>query len=525
MASIPKVIGTTKVNIAGKVQQKNLVMPYYQNVKHLHQKTFQNIPIPDFSSNGLTIPNGRIRCVIPRSSWVHCDSMAFSFNVTAQGGNMSVVPTPFWFSRIDIRSSNGNQLLQSMYSDTMLYNMLSVFNDSQLESYADSIGFGKRVGKLDRADPHVQNQSKSYYLPLIGSCLSSDLNWGQQQTDLIIEFFVSPNGVKSSWSDVGNPYVNSCSLQIESRTGDKNHNKYTDAVHSNTYLDVVPVLKTSQTVTPGSQYMLQLDSLKGACSHLVLNVRPTAGSSDTYAWFNSADIFGKHPSSVVNILSPSNQGLLSDSNVPVQVLKDDLVAKYFKNSVLSDKGIYLTIPFCESIVKALAGVHDGCFSFQQDKNNLALTAAQTKVNQVFTLATSTAAVTTSGHYQIRVRNEMTEPIAWNATTAQIKSSIEALHICQTNNVVVTCTNDFTSNSGSVAVTVNSPSLLFTEDEWSVVSNCATGANVQTGVSTTLTTPGNLGVASNLSYDIICYAFMYKQISQVGGSVTAQFVEY
>ena len=103
--------------------------------------------------------------------------------------------------------------------------------------------------------------------------------------------------------------------------------------------------------------MLQLDSLKGICSHLVVNIRPT-GTSDSYAWFQSADIFGKSPSSVVNILSPSNQDLLSDSNVPVQVLKDDVVAKNFKNSVLSkrllvlsDKGIYLT----QGVSAALSG--------------------------------------------------------------------------------------------------------------------------------------------------------------------------
>ena len=78
---------------------------------------------------------------------------------------------------------------------------------------------------------------------------------------------------------------------------------------------------------------------------------------------------------------------------------------------------------------------------------------------MFTLATSTSAVLTSGFFQVKIRNELTEPISWNATIAKIKAAIEGLHVCQSNNVIVTCANDFTANSGSVAVTVNSPSLL------------------------------------------------------------------
>jgi hypothetical protein len=527
MSSItPKAISSVKVNVGGKVLTKNQIMPAYQTMKNNHQKRFEVIPLNDFSSTALQNPNGRIRIVVPRASWTHCDNVMFRFDVTSQNNSMSVVPTPYWFSRVDIRSANGNNLLQSMYSDTLMYNLLSVLNDSQLQSYCDSIGLDKRVANLGRADAHPQNVQKSYYLPLIGSCLSSDLNWAKQQTDLIIEFFVSPNGISASWSAGGIPYVNNCALQIESRTSSKNdiHQSYPNDVHSNTYLDVVPILKTSQTLTAGSQYSLQLDSLKGICSHLVVNIRAT-GTSDSYAWFQSADIFGKNPNSVVNILSPSNQGLLSDSTVPVQVLKDDVIAKNFKNAVLSDKSIYLTIPFTENVVKSLAGIMDGCFEFKQEKNNLALTPAQNKTNQVFTLATSTASVLTSGYFQVKVRNELTEPIAWNATVAQIKSAIEGLQVSQSNNVVVTCANDFTANNGSVAVTVNSPSLLFNENEWSIVSNCATGSNVQTGISTTLTTAGNMGVASNTSYDIIVYAFMYKMISQQGGSVSSMYVEH
>ena len=511
-----KSISQKKVLQDGKMITKNVISHLHQTQQQFHLKKTQQVPLNDFPATGVTAGN-RVRVNVPRGSWKHCDHATLRFEVTATGSSAVFAPTSHWFNRIDIRYSGSNELLQSLYSDTMLFNIITALNDAQLEMASDAMGFDRKSTQLGRMDAHPQNERRTYFLPLIKSVFDSDIDWLAVQNDLVIEF----NCNNPVLSGSGTMTVNTASLQIETRLHHPSQKSITDAygataVYSNKYLDVVPVQRFSQTLSAGSQYLLPLDAIRGEASHFVLNVRP-AGTADQNSWFASSDILGRNPSSTINILSPSNEGILSDSAIPASYFTNEMNCKHLKSSVLADKaGFGLLIPFGESISASLHGTHTGCLTLKQDKNNFAITPAVAKTNAVFTF--TSPAVLTSGYLQFKVGNEITEPVVYNSTVAQLKSAFENTKMFQQYGMTATFSAQFDA-SATVTLTINSPSYLFNEDEIICVSNVATGSNVQVGITTALTTAPVNGISGN--YDINLYCYIYKSLYQSGSTIRSQ----
>jgi hypothetical protein len=518
MSSV-KSISTKKVQENGKVVSKQVISNLHQTQQLYHLRNTQNIPINDFPNSAGAVSSGaRIRVNIPRGSFKHCDHATLRFEITASGADATFTPVTHFFNRIDIRYSGDNTLLQSLYSDAMLVNIITALNDGQLKMMAEALGFDRKTQQLGFPDVHPQNERKTYLLPLIKSVFDSDIDWKACQNDLVIEFQCNNPVLSGS----GTMQVNSCSLQIETREHHPGQPSVQDqyknqVVYHNKYLDVVPVQRFSQTLTAGTQYLLPLDSIRGNCSHMVLHIAP-AGTSDASSYFSSADVFGRNPSSTVNILSPSNEGILSDSNIPASYFINEVNTKHFKNGVLADKnGFALVLPFCDSVSASLHGTHNGCLKLSQEKNNLLIQPAVAKTNQVFTF--TAPAILTSGYLQFQISGELTEPVVYNSTVAQLKASVEATKWVKSNGAVVTFSAQFDA-SATVTMTVNSGQTLLREDEVKFCGNCASGSNAQAGITTALTTVGALGVASGTTYDISLYCYIFKSIYQSGNSIKA-----
>jgi hypothetical protein len=515
-----KSISTKKVQEGGKVVSKQVVSNLHQTQAQYHLKTTQQIPLNDFPSSAGAVSSGaRIRINVPRGSWRICEHATLRFEVTASSADATFAPVTHWFNRVDIRYSGSNELLQSLYSDTMLVNIITAMNDGQLKMMSEALNFDRKTQQLGYPDVHPQNERRTYLLPLIKSVFDSDIDWNACNNDLVIEFMCNNPVLAGS----GTMLVNQASLQIETRENHPSQKSVQEqygnqVIYHNRYLDVIPVQKFAQTITAGSQYLLPLDSVRGECSHMVLNIRPSS-TNDNVSWFASSDIFGRNPSSTINILSPTNEGLLSDSNIPVSYFMNEVNTKHFKTGVLSDKnGFSIVLPFCDSISASLHGQHNGCLSLKQDKNNLAIQAAVAKTNQVVTF-TAPAAIT-SGYVQFQFANgEVTEPVVYTSTVAQLKTSVENTKWAKSNGLTVTFNAQFDAGA-TVTMTINSPQTLIREDEIKFIGNVATGSNVQAGVTTALTTAGALGVTS--TYDINLYCFCFKEVFQSGSSLRSQY---
>jgi hypothetical protein len=505
----------------GKRVTKNVVAPFHQQRKSYHMPTIETIPLNDWPSNAVLSGNTRIRSQIPRGSFQNCSNASLRLDVSVNNTSSVVLTDIFhFFNKIEIRAGGSGEILQTIYSDSLLFQYLLAVNNRQFNHSAESLNFNSRVYQAGRNDSLPAGSIKSFYLPLLNSIFSADLEWDKIQQDIILECYVSSGSPVLS----GTGSITSAAfLVIESRDHSKQPDtklSVGDAVHSHTYLDVVQVAKYGQSMPASTQYLLPLDSVIGSCPMILCNFSQ-AGTNDNNRWWSSTDVLGRN--GLVNLLSPNSEGLLGNSHIQAQVLRDETMTKQMKNDLLANKTGYLVIPFSENLAASSAGSHaGGCMHFKQDRLNLMFQPPSNKVNQIMTIVVDNAAILTGGQYRIRIGNEYTSWIPFNATVATVKTAVESLKIVNSNGITVTLSSALSAASSST-LTIQSPSYIFQEGEISVDSNSETGSAVPTGLSIFTSTPAVVG--TNGQYDINCYVYVYKTVYQNRGKITSSVDAY
>lgn len=517
-----KAVSTKKVIENGKQVTKNVVMPFHQVKKSLHFPTIETIPLNDWPNSTTLNANSRIRTQIPRGSFPNgnCSNVSLRFDVTMNGSSGSVTDIYHFWNKIECRAGGSGELLQTIYPDVALYHYLLAVNDSQFSQSADSMGFDRKVYLGGRSDAMSAGQTKTFYMYLVNSIFSADLEWDKIDQDIILEFYVASGSPVISGSG---SVTCTCSLVIESRehkhTPDAKKALGRDVIHAHTFLDCVQIARYNQSLVASTQYLLPLDSVIGDSPYMLVNIVP-AGTSDNSHFWSSTDPIGRQ--GLVNLLSPNNEGLLGNANIQAQILRDEYMTKNMKNKLLQDKPGFLVVPFSDSWAQALTGVKNGVFCFKQEKNNLMLQPYANKVNQVMTITVGNAAVLTSGNWRLKFGQEFTPYFNYNDTAATIKAGIEGLKIMSSNGITVTVSAAL-SSSATPTITFNSPSYIFQDGEVMIESNGFTGSAVPTSLSVTTTTQGVQGVSG--SYDIVVYVPVYKTVYQNKNKLTATLDQY
>jgi len=518
-----KAVSSKKVIENGKQVTKNVVMPFHQVKKSYHLPTIETIPLNDWPSTTTLSANSRIRSQIPRGSFPYgnCSNVSLRFDATMNTSSGTVTDIYHWWNKIEVRAGGSGELLQTIYPDVALFHYLLAVNDSQFAHSAESMAFDRKVLLGGKSDSLASGQQKTFYMYLVNSVFSADLEWDKIDQDIILEFYVASGSPVIAGSGT---VTTTCSLVIESRehkhSPDAKRSLGSDVVHAHTFLDVVQIARYSQTLSASTQYLLPLDSVIGNSPYMLVHVSPS-GTTDNNHFWQVADILGDN--GLVNMLSPNSEGILGNSHVQAQILKEEYMSKNMKNKILVDKTGLLIIPFSDSWSQALTGVHNGCFPFKQDKNNLMLQPPASRVNQVMTFAVGNAAVLTSGQFRFRVGNEFTSYFAYNETVANIKAGLEALKLFSSNNITVTMSAQLSASS-TPTLTITSPGgYIFSDSEIMVESNAFTGANVPTGLSLSTTTAGVAGVSG--TFDIVVYVPVYKTVYQNKNKLTATVDQY
>ena len=518
-----KAIVQQKVVENGRTVTKNLLKPFHQvsNRKLFHLNTIETISLNDWPSNTTLNSNSRIRTMIPRGSFPggHCSHLSLRFDVTMNGASATLTDVFHWFSKIEIRAGGTSELLQTLYNDTMLFQYLLNVNEQQLKHSAETLCMDRKFVVGGRSTAMAQNETRTFYLPLVNSIFSSDLEYDKLDQDIIMEFTVSS----------GSPVISgagsiTCSafVVIEGRENhpmqkDAKHSMGPDVIHSNTYLDVVKIDKFNTTLTSNGQFLFPTDSVVGSSPFILLNTAP-AGTNENAKWFNSQDFIGDN--GLVNFLSPNNEGILSNSHIRADFLRQEYMTKNMKHNILQDKKGYMIIPFSDNLQGASSGIHSGCYNFTQQKNNIMLQPAGNRQNQVITL--NTGNVLTSGNYIIRVGNEYTVPLAYNASVSAVKTALENLKVSQSYGITWTMSASL-SSSASVTLTVASGGYVFADGEISVEGAFFTGSAVP-GSCVVSTTTQYVGGA-NGTVDICAYVFVYKNIFQNKNKLTSALDSY
>ena len=153
---------------------------------------------------------------------------------------------------------------------------------------------------------------KTFYLPLVNSVFSADLEWDKIQQDIILEMYASFGSPVLSGSGT---ITANCSLVVENRDHSKQADAKStigDAVHSHTFLDVIQVAKYGQSMLANTQYLLALDSVIGASPMILCNFS-AAGVNDNNKLWSSSDPLGR--TGLVNLLSPNSEGILGQAHI------------------------------------------------------------------------------------------------------------------------------------------------------------------------------------------------------------------
>ena len=74
---------------------------------------------------------------------------------------------------LELRAGGSNELLCTMYNDTMLLQYLLQVNRDQFTNSAESLGFDRKVYLGGRSDSMSAAQTKTFYLPLVNSPFSA----------------------------------------------------------------------------------------------------------------------------------------------------------------------------------------------------------------------------------------------------------------------------------------------------------------------------------------------------------------
>lgn len=491
-------------------------LPSIQAGAKMHLPSVMTIVASDAPTNLFRNNGAKYRFQLNRGVFTSAHNLVLRFGITINTAACVIVPTPFWFDRIDVRLNSDNTTLATSYSDTLMFNILSRASYAQATSLFRNlnIGDGANGPRLGLTNSLAVG---TYYfeLPLTSSFFSNaDFLFSRSEQDLILELTPS-SGIISSGA--GSVDLSSLSLIVETAIRPQQElvaleKSFAQSIHSTRYLDIVPVSSYSRALAGGTTTKIDLQNLSGHCAFMVMCVRNTSASNTSNGQFKLLDL----GAGTVDLVNESSQSVLGmGSALPLQYVRNMLPVYHMNSDVLANKAYYL-IPFCENIRAAFDGVIDGCQRFTGSNMQLAVTPA-TAVQEVQTLTLSAAAA--SGSYRLAFNGEMTGNLLYNATPATIQSALAALPYFARYNI--TCVVSAALSAGTtVTFTFTCPERGLEGNTIGVVPNALqSSAPAIITFATARTTPGVQGIDAG-NYDVTILAYLYKHLSMFKGRFQA-----
>ena len=511
----------TNVKFGNKVQSIKKLIPAHQHkgigsFPIFQTYVFNDAPINLFRNNG-----SKYRTQLSRSSIHKINQLTLKIVVTVNTSPTGLAPLPYWFDRIDIKTSDGSNI-KTYYNDTIMFNLLSHLKKAQTKSILSTINLdyndNSYLGGTPQLLPFAQY---TFYLPLNASCFSSHSFYMKNNTsDIILEFSPSSSIISSGSGTID---LNSMSLIVESvKLSDDDHNhheKLSNHIVSSQYLNIVPVQRFGVTLTNNSQYLLDLINLNGKCAFLLLIVRKQGANNTNNGNLEYVNL-GDSVNGTIDLLDSSNQSILgSGVQINLDYLKHHIHNYHFDNDFNYSKSYYL-IPFTNNILQSFAGVQNGFYEFDGSSYKLAFTP-KSAVTEVWTITTSAAINSGSYRFQIGPFGECSDEILHNATAATIKTTIERMAYIRSKNITVTASAALANNITLAFASVESDGV---GNHIKIISeNLVDAGNASVIVSSAKTTQGIAGITSGSQYDISCYAYMYHDLSYYKGRFISSIV--
>lgn len=432
----------------------------------------------------------------------------FTLSETGASNDVEVCSAPFFCSEIMHKRNNGNTKVMRSYPEASLFHHVAGQEDQkQNNNFLKQIGLNSSYWK----DGNIKaGSTRKFYLRLfeldddvINSYIKNDKGYSEIILTLAKNVKVAGSGVVG----ISNIRILTTDIRIPASLESKLASDLnTEVARRVLYWTEV---KETPTLTASTEYELDLNKVKGDVPFLLLAIRDSG-----YSATNSTNIkfHSLGDDSTINFKSHDKEILSLGQNMPV----DYLVNQVWHSQCSSDfngRNMYL-IPFCRNAMASLKGHKNGYFRFDGSKQNVLHITPGPAGTACVQRVTVNAAMS-AGSYKLSFRGELTDSLAYDATTAAIKAALEALNSFQNydgkpltvtvgSTLAATTTTDFTFDAS--AVPPNNDLIQV------VLDSTAAGA---TESSTALQTTGKQGWTTG-SYDVRVYAGVYHTVTRKGG---------
>lgn len=523
--SVKKQYGTG----SGRVVTKDVMVPLQQAAAAADSDRLGQVvtyPFQQFPSNLFNNGGSLYSPTVQPGATQRIRHMGLRMQLTVANASVNLVPTPYWFRYIRVKNNATGEVLATFYNDTMLFNILaSMKTKDQYQCMAKLINMDPDV--LYGQGPATPVGTWDFYLPLTGSFFDNSLLFlALLKNDLQFEFTPESTGILASGTASNVTLANFQLIMSADRYQPDDFAKYAAMRYKDPYTcfypDVVQRTQTSQTLTQAQQYLFDLTGLEGNVSHGFFLVRSTGVSNTNNGFMNLVSI-GEN-SGTYDLQDQSGKSVWG-GGTPIRwtQARNQIWAEHFTNALTKYKAFHF-FTFADSICKSMKGEMCGYYPFKSsEKMFFAITPGPTYVNEVHTI-TAAAGSNTQGQYRISFRGELSNPLAYNANAATIKTAIEAMRNCLRDGITVTASAALGVSGGTLTIASNQIGTTG-QDLFQAVGNVAVYATGATDtLTTTVTTSGNSGFTSG-TYDITFYFYYYKRLTSFAGSwSTARVLE-
>jgi hypothetical protein len=166
------------------------------------------------------------------------------------------------------------------------------------------------------------------------------------------------------------------------------------------------------------------------------------------------------------------------------------------------------------------GTKQGCLQFQSGDKNAIVITPRAKVDEVQTITFSNAN-NASGWCKFGLGGDYTQALAYNAGATAVQNAINALPFCKRRSITTAVSG--AELEGTYNITFTIPEGNMEGEVIDVISNLYTSGGVLDTPVVAVTTYGQDGISSGSNYDLLCYAYVYHELSTYDGRVSVRRV--
>jgi hypothetical protein len=401
-------------------------LPLIQSMAQINYDSFLTVfclPTPPTTclSNG-----SLINFDVDPNSFQMAENIVLRLNITCSNAAVTMVPSPWWFRTIKIRTNKGaGDYVKTWYPVESAW-ALSM-EPPHIRDFYEREGMIRFIELKEElaccyAPPLNAGETRDVYIYLSPSFLEMN-SWHGQHILQTIRFELEFNNDFVISGTATNITVNNISLLVRQHEMPESEQKewigdFKGNRHFYQYLDTMRLTDNGRTLTASSLTQYDLQTFIGKIPFLMVTVLPsTTPSASTHSSYRPVSV---GESATWELYSPSQEPLLGKGNT---ITTSYLRREYFRLTGCKPLRNFYIFPFTDDIKSSWQGVASNYRAFTGAKETLGLTFGSAGTGEIHTWTNNGAA--TAGIWHVYWGGEYLARMVYNRPADDAESDIEA----------------------------------------------------------------------------------------------------